>query len=156
VTISFVDTYSKLKTNLIREITDDEITELAFFIGQTAKNYGLTAKACSEKTDLTAFGIEKASCIDKAVIEKICGFPLDLQPDKNQRAGCGCYAGIDIGTYNTCPNGCVYCYANGSASATERRHSSHNPDSELLIGTVSDGEKITERKVRSNKLDGLK
>lgn len=68
VTISFVDTYAKLKTNLIREITDDEIAELSAYIGQTAKNYGLTAKACCEKTDLTVYGIERASCIDKAVI----------------------------------------------------------------------------------------
>jgi hypothetical protein len=154
VTISFVDIYSKLKTNLIRKITDDEIAELGIFIGQTSKNYGLSAKACSEKTDLTAYGIKKASCIDKAVIEKICGCPLDLKADKNQRDGCGCYESIDIGAYNTCLNGCVYCYANDSTATTERRHGSHDPDGELLVGTIKSDEKIIERKVKSNKQIG--
>jgi hypothetical protein len=156
VTVSFVDTYSKLKTNLIREITDEEITELSVYIGQTAKNYGLTAKACCEKTDLTVYGIERASCIDKAVIEKVCGYSLDLSADKNQRGGCGCMESIDIGTYNTCMNGCIYCYANDSTATTERRYNSHNPNSELLIGTVTDGEKTTERKVKSHKQEQIK
>jgi len=151
VTISFVDTYTKLKTSLIREITAFEISELSAFIGKTAKNYGLNAKACCEKADLTTYGIEKASCIDKAVAEKVCGCPLTLSSDKNQREGCGCMESIDIGAYNTCLNGCVYCYANNSVATIERRNHSHNPNSELLIGTVANGEKITERKVKSYK-----
>lgn len=156
VTISFVDTYSKLKTNLVREMFDEEIAELSSYIRQIAKSYGLTAKACCEKTDLTVYGIERASCIDKAIIEKVCGYSLDLYADKNQRDGCGCAESIDIGAYNTCMNGCIYCYANDNPASTERRYNSHNPNSELLIGTVADGEKITERKVKSHKQEQIR
>lgn len=156
VTISFPSIYTKLKTKPVREITCDEIAELSSFIGQTAKEYGLAAKACSEKTDLASYGIEKASCIDKAIIEKICGFKLDLAADKNQRECCGCYESVDIGAYNTCLNGCIYCYANSGTSSTERRHSLHNPDSELLAGSAGEGEIITERKVRSHKQNQIK
>jgi len=50
---------------------------------------------------LTAYGIEKASCIDKGIIEKVCGHKLAVKQDKNQREYCGCVESIDIGTYTT-------------------------------------------------------
>jgi hypothetical protein len=90
VTISFVDTYAKLKTPLIREITAEEMAELSKFIGITAKAYKLTPKACCEKVDLSKYGIEQASCIDKTVLEKVCGCPLDISHDKNQRCDWCC------------------------------------------------------------------
>jgi hypothetical protein len=150
VTVSFVDIYSKLKTDLIREITADETAEIASFIGKTAKEFGVKAVACCEN-NLSPYGIEAASCIDKNVLEKVCGCPLDISQDKNQRTGCGCMESIDIGAYNCCPNRCVYCYANDSSASTMRRFNSHNPHSGLLIGTVSDNERITDRKVKSHK-----
>lgn len=156
VTISFVDMYPKLKTHLIRPITEDEIAELAAFIGKTAKEHGIRAVACSEKDDFTKYGIERSSCIDRDRIEKIIGCPLDVKADKNQREGCGCAQSIDIGAYNTCLNGCVYCYANDSSATTSRRHESHNPESEILIGNVLDGEKITDRKVKSDRIIQIK
>lgn len=151
VTISFVDAYPKLKTKLIREITKVEIAELSGIIGQIAKSYGLTVKACCEQFDLAAYGIDKASCIDKVIIEKICGCPTSLVVTKNQRPSCGCMESIDIGAYNTCMNGCIYCYANSSVTAAQRRYGSHSVDNELLVGTVGEGEVIRMRKVKSVK-----
>ena len=79
VTISFVDTYSKLKTNLIREITEEEIAELSRLIGKTAKEYGLTVKACCEKADLTMYGINRASCID-SILTRIVSYTIKWAP----------------------------------------------------------------------------
>ena len=59
--------------------------------------YGLQVSACCEAKDLTAFGVGRASCIDRAVIEDILGGSVTLKPDKGQRKGCGCYESIDIG-----------------------------------------------------------
>lgn len=155
VTVSFVDLYPKLKTPLIREITAEEMEELGSYIGRTAKGYGLAVGACCEKAGLSGYGMERASCIDKALIEKIIGCPLDILPDKNQREGCGCCESMDIGAYNTCPNGCIYCYATDGAASAERRYRAHNPDSELLTGRAAEGEKITERKVKSHKREQM-
>lgn len=152
VTISFVDAYAKLKklpTGLVRPVTSDEMAELGEFIGRTAKEYELTAKACCEKADLTAYGIGRASCIDKEVLEKVCGCPLDIHADRNQRKGCGCMESVDIGDYNTCANGCVYCYANVSPALAQKRLMSHDPHGELLYGWAAEEEKITGRKVQS-------
>ena len=150
VTISFVDLYAKLKTSLVRAITDSEMAELSGFIAETARAHGLRPVACCEH-DLTQFGIERASCIDLKRIEKICGCKFDLKPDKNQRPGCGCVESIDIGAYNTCMNGCVYCYANDNPLTTRRRYDAHDPNNEILVGKLTGEEKITERIVRSHK-----
>jgi hypothetical protein len=151
ITISFMDFYPKLKTMPARLITENEMEHLAGFIGITAKEYGLRATACCETLDLTGYGIKRANCIDKERIEKICGYKLDLPTDKNQRQGCGCFQSIDIGAYDTCMSGCVYCYANGSPATLKHRVESHNPESLLLIGEVKEGENLTDRKVKSNK-----
>lgn len=153
VTVSYVDMYSKLKTSLIRPITSGEIAELSGYIGLIAKKCGLRIVVCCENDDLMKFGIEQSSCIDKDRVEKVCGCTLYIKTDKNQRQGCGCVESIDIGAYNTCMNGCVYCYANGSFVTTNRRFKSHEPESELLIGAVNDGEKIIYRKVKSSKIN---
>ncbi|PWM47414.1 MAG: DUF1848 domain-containing protein [Clostridiales bacterium] len=150
VTISFVDMYAKIKTPLIRSLTDEEKSEISEFIGKTAKEFGLRAVACCENDDLSLYGIDRASCIDKNRIEKICDCRLDVKEDKNQRNGCGCVESVDIGAYNTCLNGCVYCYANDKFSSVKRRHDTHDPQSELLVGTVADGEEVTNRKYNSS------
>lgn len=132
------------------------MAELSEYICTTTREYGLRAVACCEHTDLTRYRIEHSSCIDRERIEKIIGCPLDVKADNNQREGCGCAESIDIGTYNTCIKGCVYCYANGSSTTTLRRYESHNPESELLIGKVANNERITDRKVKSNKAGQIK
>lgn len=151
VTISFVDLYPKLKTELIRDITIAEIDELAHFIGKVSKDYGIIPKACCEKRDLLNFGIQKASCIDIKTVEKICGYSMDIKRDNNQRQGCNCCESIDIGVYNTCLNGCVYCYANYSSAKAEKNNSSHKAEEEILIGNISNGERVKERRVKSNR-----
>ena len=158
-TISFVDMYSKLdkavKGNMIREITESEMIQLATIFSEIGCKYGLELRACSEKVDLSSYGIYPASCIDKSTIEKACGYTIDVKSDANQRTGCGCIQSIDIGVYNTCKNGCVYCYANYSNTSVEKNCAKHNPYSDILIGTVGLNEKIIEREVKSSKTLGF-
>lgn len=151
VIISFIDVYAKLKTPLIREILPEEMEKLSFFIGKTAKEAGLIAEACCERTDLSRWGIRGARCIDSGLIERICGVPFEIPPDKNQRSGCGCVQSIDIGAYNTCVNGCIYCYANNRPETAYRRFREHDPKSPILADAVAPGEVIRERAVKSHR-----
>lgn len=152
VIVSFVDMYSKNITDLIRPISDCEIEEISRFISYQANEFGITAKACCEKLDLSQVGIQRSSCVDKAILEKICNTQLNLKTDKNQRRGCGCCESIDIGVYNTCLNGCIYCYANYSQESIKNNLLRHNQLGELLIGEVGINEEIKVKKLYSNKV----
>ena len=152
VIISFVDLYAKLKTPFIRQITQNEIAEISKSFYNIAAKYNLTLKACCEKTDLSQYGIKKSSCIDKDIIEKICDCTINVQTDKNQRDGCGCIRSVDIGAYNTCKNGCVYCYANYSENSVINNCRRHNENGELIIGETAATDKIIERKTESLKV----
>lgn len=136
-TISFVDDYRKLSRStremIIREISEEKQHYLAANLAQIANSYGIELRACCEGVDYTADGVGSAACIDKELIEHICGRQLKLKRDKNQRTGCGCAESVDIGVYNSCPNGCIYCYANYSEASIRANHYKHNPESDILI-----------------------
>jgi DNA repair photolyase len=113
--ISFVDVYQHLRkkfSNLgIREPDIEEIEYIANAFSMIADDYGIKIQSCSEKVDLTKYGIINGACIDKDYIESIIGKPLDIKEDKGQRKLCKCVKSIDIGSYSTCKNNCLYCYA---------------------------------------------
>jgi DNA repair photolyase len=133
VNISFVDLYAKVKMPLVRAIAEEERFALAESLASIAKQNGLVIKACCEGEDLSAFGIGQASCIDRETIESMLGKPIKVTKDRNQRPGCHCLASVDIGAYDTCANGCVYCYANRSAKTVARYRAKHDPLGETLV-----------------------
>lgn len=153
--ISFVDTYAKNKNNLeLLNLKNPDEQELIRFIRQIVKyadeNDIMTA-SCAEAMDLSAYGVEHNCCIDKKLIEEITGYRLNAGKDKSQRKECGCAESIDIGTYNTCRNGCRYCYANYSMKSVAGSCTLYDPESPLLCGKIDPEDRITERKIKSLK-----
>ena len=76
--------------------------------------------------------IEKAHCIDGDVIEQLfypSGFAHKERPTRKE---CGCTESTDIGAYDTCPHGCIYCYANVNNEVAIKRCEEHDPDSAFL------------------------
>ena len=130
--ISFFDPYPKLRSELLRKSSDEEMLLLCSMISKTACKYGISLKACCEELDMSCFGIGKSACIDIRRIERICGHPVEAIKDRNQRKGCGCVKSIDVGKYGTCIHGCIYCYANFDLEAVNKRFTSHDPFSGSL------------------------
>ena len=154
--ISFMDSYRNTKRNALQlnavELSREELYAFAGQLAKIAAKYGLKVQTCAESMDLTAFGITSSACIDKALLEDIGGFELDVKKDTNQRAECCCAASIDIGAYNTCPGGCLYCYANYNAPLVQTNIAAHDKTSPLLFGTLTPQDVVTERKMKSCKI----
>jgi len=154
VTISFIDTdYKGLKSNIgelrLIDFPLDLQRKLSAGLAIIAHEFGLAIDTCAEKADLSEFGIEKARCIDDRLFSKLLSGTLDVEKDKNQRLECGCISSIDIGMYNTCENGCLYCYANYSKGTVAGNRAKHNPLSPLLFGEVGTDDKVTDRPIKT-------
>lgn len=142
--------------NLVRDISKDEMNAIAEEFSKIARNTSVKLKTCAEPIDLSKYGIDHASCIDQNIIENIIGCPLAKNVKKDaQRQSCGCMECIDLGAYNTCKNGCLYCYANISPDAIKTNYKKHNPVSPLLIGEITEKEKVNDRKVKSLRTKNL-
>ena len=154
-TISFIDYYKNTVNNVknleLVDITEDDKNLVARYFSEIAHRYGFEIDTCAEDIDLGKYGISHARCIDNRLLERISGVSINIDKDKYQRLECGCIRSIDIGLYNTCKNGCKYCYANYSHKTVERNIQKHDVNSPLLSGIVGSDDIITERKLKSNK-----
>lgn len=155
VIISFLDLYAKLKQKPLRQAMEWEKQEIAQQIAKTAQKYGLVVQMCCEDAKFLSYGIQRAHCIDRELIEKICGDKIAAAPDKGQRPGCGCCESVDIGRYHTCKNGCIYCYANHSEREIAKTVSRHSPKGEFLIEEKFPGETISKKQFVSYRSDQL-
>jgi len=154
VIISFLDTdYRNVRRNA-RQLSAETLDEqdklaLAGRFAEIASGCGMEMQACAEETDFSACGITPARCVDAALLEAQLGCRLRVRKDPNQRPACGCARSVDIGMYNTCPNGCLYCYANYNAGEIRKNRQNHGPGSPFLIGKPGPEDKVTERAAHS-------
>lgn len=151
VVISFLDLYGQTKRNMpdIDEFDETECRDLVRQLVQIAKDNGMIVESCAEKIDLSEEGVMHGHCIDKNLIEEIVGYRLTGGKDKGQRQECGCMESIDIGVYNTCRNGCKYCYAMYGEKDVVENIKAYNPESPILCGIEMPTDIVTERNMRS-------
>lgn len=151
--VSFLDYYEDTRQNMcglgLTDKTDMEKIEMISKFADIAQKYHISLEICTDSQK--PVGIKKACCVDKAIFEKIQGYPISLGKDPGQRSECRCMESIDIGMYNTCGNGCLYCYANHSKGKLLYHQKHHHPDSPLIIGNVEEDDVIKERIVSSVK-----
>jgi hypothetical protein len=130
VIISFYDEYAGAKRRLLALTQNGnievfphcdgdgrlmpELKELATELALTASQAGMEMRSCAEE-DLSGLGIKPGACIDGELIRELFAGKASLSQiktkDKNQRRNCLCVSSVDIGSYGSCPAGCVYCYA---------------------------------------------
>ena len=157
--------YRKVKANMnavnYSEFTEEQMKKLAAGLQEINKSWNLELASCAEEIDLNEFGITHNKCIDDDLLIKLfcrdqalmdfLGVKIQ-QPDlfsnerkilktkklkdKGQRYLCGCVVSKDIGQYNTCPHGCIYCYANTSLEKAKTNFRQHlkNPKGENISG----------------------
>lgn len=120
--------------------TISEKAEIALILSEIAGKHGIKLQTCAAEGLLnTSSSHLVGRCIDNEVIEKLTGKKISARKDPGQRPACRCIKSIDIGTYNTCPGGCIYCYANMDQKLAEKNLKSHNPEWSSIDGEI-DGE----------------
>lgn len=157
-TFSFLDFYKKIAANIrplhIEPWTEESMRRLAKNFAEIARDCGITLQTCGENIELGQYGIQHARCIDPALISRLLGCELKTEKDSGQRPACGCAASIDIGVYNTCRNGCLYCYANEKRETVLKNFSRYCPHSPILCGEEADGV-VAQRPIKSLKEEQL-
>lgn len=150
--ISFIDMYKELRRSMLdirpEEKNSDFLVDFSDKLARKAKEHGITVATCAEKIDLSSVGIRHNACIDKERIERLLGATLfPLGKDGAQRPECLCAASIDIGTYNTCRNGCRYCYANlKGKTMVDIISARYDVNSPILCDRIQEEDEIVENK----------
>lgn len=136
---SFCDYYKRTIKRMEREAPDyhvpdrRESREIAEEMAEIAGNWGISLASCAHDF-LVSGPIRKAQCIDPGRLAEVVDTPerceavgaLKIAPTRKE---CGCASSRDIGAYDTCGHGCVYCYANsdpGRALRNLSRIASHS------------------------------
>jgi hypothetical protein len=141
VAISFAQMYEKTKRNMdwaSREFkfdwTDpDDRTKrnLMRELLKIALSRKMKLTLCSQPY-LIEPGVEESRCIDARRLSALTGGEIHAHL-KGARKECGCFESKDIGDYDTCPHGCVYCYAVQNRGLAQGRYRRHDPLGDLLF-----------------------
>lgn len=136
--ISFIDLYEKTRRNFpaVRQVSLEECEVIGKEFARIGRKYGMTIKSCCEGDRLQKYGVDTTGCMTPEVIERAIGIGLKVPKGKGAREGCDCLLGNDIGMYNTCGHGCLYCYANYDQETVKRNMKLHDKTSPLLTGQL--------------------
>jgi hypothetical protein len=134
--VSIMHPYRKVKSRLVEkgiELTtweEKNLGDLMQSLAKEAHERGMEILSCASPVDLERYGINRGKCVDDTYISRVFGIKANSRKDPSQRDACGCVVSKDIGMYDTCLFGCLYCYATNSferAHANYRRHDSTGP-----------------------------
>lgn len=150
VVVSFMQVYGKTRRNLNQAARDSGfswedppadlkrhlLTELA----EIAAAHSMKLTICTQP-ELMVPGVHEARCIDAERLMDVGDRPITARL-KGMRKGCGCFQSKDIGDYDTCPHGCVYCYAVRQRSVALSRYQQHDPEGEFLFPQREDSSSL--------------
>lgn len=141
VVLSFAEPYAKTRSNMaaaarthgftcrVPEI--EEKRALIDRLGGIAAAHGMRLTLCTQPV-LESDAAPAARCVDAARLSDIAGRPIAAR-EKGNRPGCLCAESRDIGAYDSCTQGCVYCYAVRANAASRANRRRHDPEGEMLI-----------------------
>ncbi len=149
VAFGFLDVYDKLRRNHpeIVDTSDENKIILAKEFLRIASTHHMSLRLCSKEKWLREYGVDVEGCMRLEDYERAAGVCLRPKGKMQARKGfCSCYLSNDIGSYNSCPHFCSYCYANGNVDEVKRNIQKHDDRSPFLIGEAQEKDVIKEAK----------
>ncbi len=146
--VSFIDLYEKTKRNFLaaKAVTVIEQEQLIDAFSKIAGEYKMQIHLCCEDVSLIREHVDAEGCMTKGIFEKALHGTLKVPKMKSAREGCSCLLGADIGMYNTCGHGCLYCYANDNRKCVAENLKNHDSNSPFLIGHQREEDVIKQAK----------
>ncbi|MDQ7793310.1 MAG: DUF1848 domain-containing protein [bacterium] len=125
VVVSFLDPYPRVMRRL-KVNRDPPDPDLLGRLAGIAGEHGIRLQTCAE-------GLEpEGKCVDDGLVSELSGVAVPARKDPGQRPACRCVASRDIGAYDTCLHGCLYCYATRGRAA-RRNLARHDPRAPWLL-----------------------
>lgn len=149
--VSFIDLYEKTKRNFpqVKAVKPEEQRILIDAFSEIAAENDLQIHLCCENSSLVRSNVDADGCMSQKVLEEAIGCRLIVPKKKGARQKCSCLLGADIGAYNTCGHGCLYCYADYDMETVRRNMSRHDKKSPFLIGSYQKEDVIKDAKQTS-------
>lgn len=139
---SFVVWYKKLHLPELQPISGQQKELIAKGLGEMAAKRHLYIQTCGTKESYEQYGIHHSGCMTRAVYEHSLGLHFKKVAERGNRPGCRCMESRGLGDYNTCLNGCRYCYANYDHEKARENYRLHDPESPLMKGHLRPTDKI--------------
>ena len=121
-------------------LSEEEMEHLARGLGSIAERHGIYLQTCGTDGDYARYGIHPSGCMTLDILGRANEVAFKNMKHRGMRRGCHCIESRDIGAYDTCLNGCKYCYANKSPQKAFENHRYHDPASSLLLGRLKESD----------------
>lgn len=119
-------------------LTEKDKDTLARSLGEIAKKHELYIQTCGLNGNYSQYGIHPSGCMTLDIMGNANDISFRKLKHKGMRQGCQCIENRDIGAYDTCMNGCKYCYANKRPKKSFENYQYHDPNSPLLLGHLKE------------------
>lgn len=147
IIVSFLDDYKNTRENKniinAKKLTCEDYQKIGLNFANSSKKHNMTVQTCCEDINLTEYGFIKRDCIDYNLAFRLTG---KTKFSKWKERKCNCVELVDIGFYNSCSHFCRYCYANYDCKQVKSNMLRHDPNSSLIIGSLTNNDIIKVRK----------
>jgi hypothetical protein len=136
---SFATLYNKLQRRLhgaqagpILRPGPEERARTFARMAAVAQRNGLPLRVCCDP-DIQPGTAPPGACIAPELLAPAWRDPdLASLAKRPTRKACACRESLDLGQYDTCPAGCLYCYATNNPERARANHAAQDPQSPLL------------------------
>lgn len=145
ISVSILDMYKNTRKNAAKlglvDFTEEDHRRIAEGFAKSAKAHGIHVFTCCENQVWARYGIEEGGCFSQMKAFEMTGKAFPKWKSRN----CECAEMSDVGAYNTCLHGCLYCYANFDEKQILDNVKQHDPESTMLIGHLQPDDVVKEK-----------